>query len=388
MIVSDIDIFLSCSFASDDAAVNELVRSICAGIGMACVNVGAGFTAVPPEKAKEYISNAAGLIAVATKRDRLDSGEYIMPSAVREEISIAYGLGKPILVIGEEGVRFDGFMNNYGTRLPFSRDNLMSPSFIENLVLSIFTFRQEVVAIRADLYQYAGEYFSESTRRLVSLDYDGSAYWWTVSLTKRLRFEAALQRDIATSVWPAVPSSQVRPGAPPAQWSVTIDNSSRPFEIQPAVRVIAPDRVDLSLHFQPEPQSGDYIEFTRVFKSQYLNPLFADDLPEGAPPAVIINGRKYAISDGVVLAERTKKLHSHYAFPTAYGLRPDDIAVFVASHTFRIDYLAPWELKRVAADVELFGTKLIVDLRVEEPMLRHMYGIAFTPPSRADEVKA
>src|SRR5947208_17071427 len=105
MISSDINVFFSCSFSDTDAPVNELVQGVCKGLGLACVNVGGGFTALPPEKAKEFISSAAGLIAVATPRDRLENGGFIMPAAVREEISIAYGLGKRILILGETGVQ-------------------------------------------------------------------------------------------------------------------------------------------------------------------------------------------------------------------------------------------------------------------------------------------
>lgn len=378
MIGDDIDIFLSCSFASDDIAIIELIRSVCVGMGLQCINVDAGSSSVPPEKAKEYISRASGLVAVATRRDLLNSGEFIMPSAVREEISIAYGLGKRILIIGEEGVRFDGFMSNYGTRLPFSREVLTQPTFIQKLVFSVYTFRREVAATD-NTPHVAGEYFSENTRRLVSLNYDGTNYKWVVSTTKLLHFEHVLERDINTSVWPRI-QPQLPPEAPLPKWSVDINASSRPFEVKPAIRHIAPDRIDLALRFHPDPQPGDYIDFTRTFESQYLNPLFADDLPPGSPPAVIIDGRNYLVSDGIVLAELTKKLHSNYRFPAVYGLQANDIGLFVASHSFHIGYLAPWELKRFLTNVESFGTELVVDFSVENPMPYHIYGIAWSPP--------
>ena len=174
MITKDIDVFLSCSFSATDVAVNELVTGVCNGLHLACVNVGAGFSSIPPEKAREYISSAEGLIAIVTVRDRLENGEFIMPAAVREEISIAYGLCKRILILGENGVRFDGFMNNYCTRLPFMREDLTRPAFIEKLVNTIFTFRQEIAGSKTAAPNYATEYFSESTRTMVTLDYDGT----------------------------------------------------------------------------------------------------------------------------------------------------------------------------------------------------------------------
>jgi len=376
----DIAVFFSCSFAPADAAVNELIEGVCKGLHLSCVNVGAGFSSVPPEKAREFISSAAGLIAVATVRDRLDNGEFIMPAAVREEISMAYGLGKRILIVGENGVRFDGFMNTYCTRLPFTRADLARPAFIEKLVDTIFTFRHEVAGSTTAVPNYATEYYSESTRNMVSLEYDGQDYLWTVATKKRLRFEAPLGREIISIVWPAVSSNDGAHHALP-EWEVTIDAASRQFEMQSVVRSIQPDRLELALRFQPDPQPGDLIEFTRTFKSRRLNPLSSKDLPPGASPAIVINGRGYPVRDGVLIGERVRKLHAHYSFAAEYGLRPESVAAFVASHGYTLEYLAPWELARTSVDVESFGKKLLIDLRVDDPIPRYLYGIAWLPPA-------
>ena len=83
----------------------------------------------------------------------------------------------------------------------------------------------------------------------------------------------------------------------------------------------------------------------------------------------------------MLLAERTGKLHAHYTFPAEYGLRPELLTPFVASHSYTVEYLTPWELARVSAEVESFGKRLLVDLRVNDPMPRHLYGIAWLPPA-------
>jgi hypothetical protein len=370
---------LSCSFAPGDAALNELVLGVCKGLDLACVNVGAGYSSIPPEKAREYITSAKGLIAVATVRDRLDNGEFIMPAAVREEIAIAYGIGTPILILGETGVRFDGFMDNYCTRLPFMREELTRPAFIEKLVHTLFTFRTEIVRVNNATPSYASEYFSESTRYMMSLDWDGEGYLWTVANKKRLRFETALERDIVSIVWPAVQSGGAVNGELP-EWEVSIDAATRQFEVKPVVRDIHPDRLELALRFQPDPQPGDMIEFTRTFKSRRLNPLTTSDLPKGAAPAIVIGGRGYPVRDGVLITERVEKLHAHYSFAEQYGLRPESVAPFVGSYGYTLEYLAPWELARLSADIDSFGKKLFVDLRADNPVPRYLYGIAWLPP--------
>jgi hypothetical protein len=156
---------------------------------------------------------------------------------------------------------------------------------------------------------------------------------------------------------------------------------SRQFELQPVVRDIHADRLELALRFQPDPQPGDLIEYTRTFTSRRLNPLTSKDLPPGAAPAIVIGGRGYPLRDGILITERVRKLHAHYSFPAEYGLRPEFVAPFVASHGYALEYLAPWELSRASVDVESFGKKLLIDLRIDDPIPRYLYGIAWLPPT-------
>jgi hypothetical protein len=82
----------------------------------------------------------------------------------------------------------------------------------------------------------------------------------------------------------------------------------------------------------------------------------------------------------LVLAERTHSLHLHCTFAPEYGLARENVAVFVASHSHSIDYLAPWELSRLSCEIATFGKRLVVDLRVKEPIPRHFYGLAWMIP--------
>jgi len=52
MISTEIAVFWSCSFSPADAAVNERIEGVCKGAHLSCVNVGADFSSVPPEKAR------------------------------------------------------------------------------------------------------------------------------------------------------------------------------------------------------------------------------------------------------------------------------------------------------------------------------------------------
>ena len=378
--IAAVPVFLSCSFRSEDASVIDLVRALCSGLNFQCINVSAGFSSVPPDKARELIGDSVGLIAVATRRDRLDNGEYAMPAAVREEISIGFGLEKPILILAEEGVRCDGFMNNYGTRLAFDRETITTPQLLERLVFSLATFKDDTLTASDPARHYATGYYSEITKNLLALEAGTDGLVWVRSVSKRLHFQEPLTRDVVTAVWPSV-RVNVPEGAGDATWSARIISASRPFDLQPQVRSITPDSVGLALHFLPEPQIGDFIEFERTVRSPYLYPLYADDVRNISAP-VSIGGRDFHVFAGLVPVERTVELQTHFMFPASYGLTAEDLTVLVASHSFSIDYLTPWELNRVESRVQDFGAYLLADVRVREPLPRHLYGIAWNPPRR------
>jgi hypothetical protein len=110
-----LQIFFSCSFSPEDKETNELFLALCRGLDMKCVNVSEAYSATPPAKAKELIAKSQAVVVVATRREKLQSGEFRMPTAVHDELSMAYGLGIPILAFVETGVKTDGFLPGYAT---------------------------------------------------------------------------------------------------------------------------------------------------------------------------------------------------------------------------------------------------------------------------------
>jgi len=110
-----VPLFFSCSFRKDDEEINLLVASLCQAMDIETINVSGAFARTPPDQARTQILQSAGVLALAVRRDKQDDGSWAMPAAVREEIAIAFALHKPVLLLFEDGVRIDGFMNNYGT---------------------------------------------------------------------------------------------------------------------------------------------------------------------------------------------------------------------------------------------------------------------------------
>ena len=140
-----VNAFFSCSFQEVDININDFFKSICEGLNIQCKNVSDGYTSTPPDTARKLIDESKVVLAIITKRDETTTGKGIMPSAVHEEISMAYALQKPTLIVIEESVSRDGFLSNFGTFIVFNRDKLYTDEFIKKVVSSLHELRMQAV---------------------------------------------------------------------------------------------------------------------------------------------------------------------------------------------------------------------------------------------------
>jgi len=348
-------------------------------MGLSFVNVSTGSHLVPADEARRLISNCAGLLAVATRRDQLVSGDFKMPDAVHDEISIAYALKKPILILAEDSVRLEGFMGSFSTYARFDRNRMFEPDEVRRLVGSVYTFRAALRGERSPLSTEGSAYHSERTTHLITLDKQPDGFEWSLSMTKRLRFDLPFSRELITGTRPTVPV-KVRENAPNLSWEVHIDDSSRDFELRATVKNIGPAKVEVACRFIPDPQPGDFIEFTRICRSSCVNPVYMSDLLEPDVSAIEIDGKKYLAFSGFVPVEPTHRFAARFSLPRSYKIKRRDVVLFSASYNNLIQYLTPSELGRATHRVEWFGNEILAELEIDHPLPHHMYGIAWNPP--------
>lgn len=376
-----IDVFLSCSFSEEDKTVNDFFRAICNALDINIINVSQGYSAIPPEKAKNYITASKALIAIATHRTRIDENKFAMPSAVREEISMAFGLDKPILLLTEEGVVLDGFMNNYGTHLTFNRNNLAAPSFLEIAIGSIHSLIMEITA-PADLSldQDFNDCYAEYKYYLLDLVEDKGTFCWVSSVTQKLIFLRPFNRALK-NIYAAANSIKIPTDAELMEWSYNIDSGSRDFKIIVDVEKNEPDCFQAALTFEPHPMENDFIEYSSVVRSKYRNPIYREDLISEMP--IIVEGNNYLCHDGNIPAMKAKKAVFKFRFPRKYGLKSQDIQPIVASYTSNMyHYSVESEIKRSRITKESIAGNISIRFEVDSPLVGHIYGIAWNPPSR------
>lgn len=376
-----VQVFLSCSMDQNDSDVVAFFSSICRGIDMNCVNVDKGCTITPPEKARDLINGSHALIAVATRREQIKDGVFLMPKAVDEEMSMAYATKKPILLFSEKGIEASGFIRNYGTFLEFERESLWSPEFLAKAIASIHEIKMEVISpLDLQIAQEGQRHiFAEFLRQQIELiDHCGS-YTWRYSQTRRLNFTSRFIDPIKHSIWATVPPKTIKQSD--INWTYSIEDGSKQFKFNPTMYKPNDAVIHVSFDIDPIPESGDVIQYSISFESPYLNPIYLEDVPEKCIPA-IINSKNYSCFDGIVSIVRTENLKLHFRFPSSLGLRPEDFVPFAASYGQKIDYIVDSETKRMKVTTDSFGGDVFIELVLENPLLHLMYGVAWNPPDR------
>lgn len=378
--------FFSCSFKKDDKPVNDFFRALCEGLDIACHNVDGGYTEVPPDKARQLIAESDAVIAIAPARNRFhDSDEYAMPEAVSNEISIAYGLKRPILIIKEDNVRTDGFLTTYATYLSFSRTQLHDPEFIKKAVKSIHMIKMGSLSEHELLVnQEHTEYVAESASHLYELEREGQGFVWQHSLERKIVFTKNFFKPLKIWRWNDVASGRSPDGLPPVEVRFEIISSSRHFDTKISFDELGPFGVIGNIAFDPMPVVGDFIEFFLSFRGAALIPIFADDVFGGG--TVEIDGIKYNAFEGIIPVNKAKAVDLQFRIPREYGVHVGDIHFFSGSFTQGVDYVVQSEIDRARVTKEVVGGKISISAKLTSPLLRHIYGIAWNPPNRPASV--
>lgn len=377
-----IDIFFSCSFADADRDLNKFFLALCKALSLRPTNVSTGSPRTPPAEAKELIERAQAVIAVCPRRDEMANGKYVMPSAVRDEIAMAFATNTPQLMIVEDGVDASGFQPNFGTYLPFKRDDLYTPEFLEKAVEAIHEIKMFALGPNQGGASGLAESHAEYVNHLVELKTGPKGLTWHYSTIKRLVYSKASRRSFPVGVWATVPVKSE--GAEKnMEWRLSLRSASRNIALEQVIEKHTPACLEARIKLNPPAEDGDFIEYLTQAESPYINPVWLEDLGESNATIHLDDG-VFACADGLMFIHKTKKAIIEFRMARESRLTKSDIRPFVGSYSTAIDYEVESELRRANVRIEDFGGSITVRLEIDSPLPGHMYGIAWTPKSNPD----
>jgi hypothetical protein len=131
------NIFLSGSFAPEDRELLEWFEQILWALEFEVRSAKETEPRPPAEKIREMIQRSSGVVAILTRRSKVDGRDAWTPPAwTQNEIGIAYDCEKPIVSLIEIGVEAEGLIPLIGDYIRFDRSNLVTdaPKIIRHLL--------------------------------------------------------------------------------------------------------------------------------------------------------------------------------------------------------------------------------------------------------------
>ena len=120
---------LSCSLAPEDQPIVDFFKKYIESFGFDVIKYEFQEPVPLPDGVKNQIRKADCLIAIATRRHRIQESEveesgdsWICPEWIDHEVVYAYAVGKPVAILAENGVRVKGSIEREERYQRFSRD--------------------------------------------------------------------------------------------------------------------------------------------------------------------------------------------------------------------------------------------------------------------------
>jgi hypothetical protein len=135
--------FLSCSFAEEDKEITEFFQKIIKAFDIEAKIYDYQEIGRIPDKVKEHIVKSDCLIAIATRRKKLEDSDYWTCSDwIQHELALANAYNKPIAIFVEEGVKIEGLIAMEERRERFDRENLIRN--IDKITTFLFNLRNHL----------------------------------------------------------------------------------------------------------------------------------------------------------------------------------------------------------------------------------------------------
>ncbi len=227
--------------------------------------------------------------------------------------------------------------------------------------------------------QDTNEFYVESQKCLVEMKERDGSYYWVYSSTRKLIFLKPYKRSIKTTAWSLV-LSKLAENAEPIFWELKVESASRDLDIRYTIEKQTPECVEVLIKIEPSPVEGDYIEYSTIVSSPFLNPVWDEDIEHSSP--LHLEAGDFRCYDVFISIQRTKKLLVVFRFPRSYGLGKHDIVPFVGSHSSNVDYEVESEIKRAIIQIESYAGNIEMKMEIDSPLLRHIYGVAWNPKKK------
>ena len=365
--------FLSCSFAPADKEVSEFFKRLIEAFDIEPVVYDFQEIGRVPEKVKENITACDCLIALATRREKIEgSSSWTYADWIQQEIVLANAYGKPIAIFVEDGVQISGVLSMEERREHFKRDDLIGN--IDKVVKFLNNVKKYLETSRVDaqpLQTLTRHYVRVNAAMRSSEELVQSCEILMESLVPQLE---AVPHELVLD--DSTPGLSVKP----KRFDFQCLDSPIGMKVGYLIRQNTDNRFFFLITFDPPLKAGEKVRYSYTEILSNSLPYTMEELRKR------IDSGTYKRSEPIVdayawnITHATYELRLHFEFPDSYEIASPYPDVKMG----RAKLPAPEEVNRIN-DGDAFRIEKVIDkwqftLTVKKPLSDHTYYVFYVPP--------
>lgn len=369
--------FLSCSLADDDKDIVDLFKRIIRSFDIQPEVYDYQEIGRLPDKVKENIVRCDCLIAIATRRKKIEGSDYwACPDWIQHEMALANAYNKPVAILFEEGVSIEGLIGIEERRQKFVRHEIIRD--IDKITTFLFnlrnyldsTYRAERLQVPVLLRHYI-HVKEEMRSREVAV------------LTCEILMESLI--DELESTHHSMELEDTTPGLStrPTQFDFACKEMPVGMKVEPDIVHSTDQKVLWKVVFEPPLRRGEKVKYAfKVVRPNYRPYTYEEALER-------IRQGTYEYKEPICgacewhISYPTAELYFDSEFPEGYEIAKYYPDVRIGQARLKAEN----ELKRIRQGnlftAEKLFDKWILSLRVPKPIQGHSYYTFYEPPKAA-----
>jgi len=366
--------FLSCSFAPEDRDIVEFFKRLIRSFEIEPEVYDYQEIGRLPDKVKEYIIRSDCLIAIATRRKKIEGSDFwACPDWIHHEIALANAYKKPIAIFVEEGVKIEGLISTEERREKFFRDSLLQN--IEKITRFLFNLRNHLES----MYRFEKLHIPVLLRHYLRIKEEIRSKEVTIQRCEVLM--ECLAEELEAShhsmeLKETTPGLSVRP----KQFDFICKEKPTDVKVEPVVIQDSDSKHLWKVTFSPPLKKGDKVKYAFKVIRPNIRPFTYEELMER------ISHGTYEYKEPICeacewrIAYPTAEFLFEIEFPENYEISNYFVDVKIGEAGLKAEN----EARRIK-EGNMFSAEKIIDkwsmsLKVPKPLQDHTYYIYYVPP--------
>ena len=366
--------FLSCSLSSEDTEVVDMFKRLIRSFDIDPFVYDYQELGRIPDKVKEHIIKSDCLIAIATRRRKIEGLDlWACPDWIQHEIALAHAYEKSVAIFFEDGVKIEGLLETEERRQKFLRSDLLRD--IDKITRFLFSLRTHLESS----YQIAKVSAPVLLRHYVHVKEEVRSK--DISIMRcDILMESLIDQLEAThhsnELEDLTPGLSVRP----QQFDFVCKEIPSGKRAEPVVIQNTDLKYLWRLNFIPSLNKGDKVKYAFKLVHPNTRPHTHEEAMERVAAGTYEYKDPRCEACEWKISYPTAEFFFEIDFPEGYEI----IDPFVDVRMGTADLKADHEVQRIK-DGQMFSAEKIIDrwtlsLRVPKPLQNHTYYIYYTAP--------